>query len=342
MSQIQPSQLSQLLVPAGLARGSREASGRFSAMRVDERRPEFISGLPLQESESVQLGPGDAEYVSRRVLGRDVVLMAYNVAPELRVHSVPHKEWLILFMAMNPRSAFVINGRETRTWELTLAAGRDGYMTAGKDRRNLAVAVRKRLMAQACAALAGIGPEDVHLQDCVLLPEQDPDWRLRRALISAAGPAEGGRTSPGEFSMPAAVENDLVSLLAAQLLPALRSAPDANPFRLDALRVVRAAKDLTKTHPAPSLAEMCAAAGVSQRWLHKCFADVLGMPPYRYVRLARLSKAREQLLASDADYTLVKTLSLSLGYRLSGRFAAEYRSVFGENPSETLQHRRCA
>jgi len=302
----------------------------------------FVSGLPLQESESVQLEAGHAAYVSRRVLGREVVLMAYNVAPELRVHSVPHEDWLILFMAMNPRSAFVINGRQTRTWELTLAAGRDGYMTAGKDRRNLAVAVRKRRMAQACAALAGVGPEDIHLQDCVLLPEQDPDWRLRRALISAAGPAEGGRTSPGEFSMPAAVENDLVSLLAAQLLPALRSAPDASPFRLDALRVVRAATALTKTHPAPSLTEMCAAAGVSQRWLHKCFADVLGMPPYRYVRLARLTKARERLLASDGDLRLVKTLSLSLGYRLSGRFAAEYRSVFGENPSETLRHRLCA
>jgi AraC-like DNA-binding protein len=66
------------------------------------------------------------------------------------------------------------------------------------------------------------------------------------------------------------------------------------------------------------------------------------MPPYRYVRLARLSKAREQLLASDGDSTLVKTLSLSLGYRLSGRFASEYRSVFGENPSTTLQDQRCA
>jgi AraC-like DNA-binding protein len=342
MSQIQPSQLSQLVVPAGLALGSLEASTRGSAMRVDERRPQFVSGLPLQESESVQLGAGHAAYVSRRVLGRDVVLMAYNVVPELRVHSVPHEDWLILFMAMNPRSAFVINGRETRPWELTLAAGRDGYMTAGKDRRNLAVAVRKRRLAQACAALAGIGPEDVHVQDCVLVPEQDRDWCLRRALISAARSPGGARASPGECSMPTAVENDLVSLLAAQLLAALRSAPDASPFRLDALRVVRAATALTKTHPAPSLAEMCAAASVSQRWLHKCFADVLGMPPYRYVRLARLSKAREQLLASDGDSMLVKTLSLSLGYRLSGRFAAEYRSVFGENPSETLRTRLCA
>jgi AraC family ethanolamine operon transcriptional activator len=174
------------------------------------------------------------------------------------------------------------------------------------------------------------------------MPERDPDRRLLRALVSAAEPLDAAPKAPGQFAMPPTVESDLVSQLAAQLLPVLRSAPDASPFRLDALRVVRAATALTKTDPAPSLAEMCAAAGVSQRWLHKCFADVLGIPPYRYVRLARLSKARERLLASDGDSMLVKTLSLSLGYRLSGRFAAEYRSVFGENPSATLQSRRCA
>jgi AraC-like DNA-binding protein len=309
---------------------------------VDQRRPEFVSGLPLRESESVQLGPGNTEYLSQRVLGRDLVLLSYSVAPELRVHSVPQSDWVVLIMSLNPRSVFVFNGRETRAGELSLATGPDGYMTLGKNRRNLAVGVRRRRLVDACAALAGIGPEDVRLRDSVLMPERDPDRRLLRALVSAAEPLDGAPTAPGQFAMPPTVESDLVSQLAAQLLPVLRSAPDASPFRLDALRVVRAATALTRTHPAPSLAEMCAAAGVGQRWLHKCFTEVVGMPPYRYVRLARLSKARERLLASDSDSTLVKTLSLSLGYRLSGRFAAEYRSVFGENPSATLQHRRCA
>jgi AraC family ethanolamine operon transcriptional activator len=84
---------------------------------------------------------------------------------------------------------------------------------------------------------------------------------------------------------------------------------------------------------------MCAAAGVGQRWLHKCFIDVLGVSPYRFVRLARLTRAREQLLVCDSSPALIKTLSLSLGYRLSGRFAADYRALFGENPSQTLQRR---
>jgi AraC family ethanolamine operon transcriptional activator len=140
--------------------------------------------------------------------------------------------------------------------------------------------------------------------------------------------------------MPEALERDLISLLAARLVAAVRRVPEANPLRVDALRVVRAATAASKALPAPSLADLCGAGGVGQRWLHKCFVDVLGVPPYRYIRLARLSKARDLLLSSEANPALVKSISLSLGYRLSGRFAADYRSVFGENPSDTLRASR--
>jgi AraC family ethanolamine operon transcriptional activator len=125
-------------------------------------------------------------------------------------------------------------------------------------------------------------------------------------------------------------------MLAGQLVPAVRSVPEVNLFRVEALRVARAAIAASTALPAASLADLCAAVGVSQRWLHKCFVDVLGVSPYRYIRLSRLSRARELLLTPDAKPTLVKSTSLSLGYRLSGRFAADYRSVFGENPSDTL------
>jgi AraC family ethanolamine operon transcriptional activator len=137
--------------------------------------------------------------------------------------------------------------------------------------------------------------------------------------------------------MPEAIENDLVSLLADQLGPTLCRTSDATPFRMDALRVVRAATAASKALPAPSLAELCGAAGVGQRWLHKSFVDILGVSPYRYIRFARLSKARELLMSPETKPDMVKRVSLSLGYRLSGRFAADYCSLFGENPSDTLR-----
>ena len=306
-------------------------------IRLDCRRRDFVADLPVEESESVQLGPGTVEYVSRRCYGRDLVIMSHQVAPKLAIHTVPSRDWIILLMSMNERSNFVFNGRLARPFDLLLSAGYDGYMTTGEERRNIAIAVRRIRLISACAALAGVGVEEVTLRDLTLSLEQDMGQRLRRLLISAATSSGGELLSQGQFAMPETLENDLISMLAAQLALTLRRFREANPFRVDALRVVRAANAALEALPAPSLAELCGAAGISERWLHKCFVDIFGVPPYRYIRLARLSKARELLLASQGQPALVKSVALSFGYRLSGRFAAEYRSVFAENPSDTLQ-----
>jgi AraC-like DNA-binding protein len=312
-------------------------AGAAGGIRLNRRRREFLAGLPVGQSESIQLGPGAGECVSRRVCGRDLVIVSYRVAPRLAVHTVPKKDWCILLMSLKDRSEFVFNGHVARPFDLFLSVGRDGYMTTGDDRRNIAIGIRRTRLISACAALAGVGVEDVTLRDLVLPPELDTGQRLRRTLIGAGTPAGGEPQSPGRFAMPEALERDLISLLAARLVAAARRVPEANPFRVDALRVVRAATAASKALPAPSLADLCGAAGVGQRWLHKCFVDVLGVPPYRYIRLARLSKSRDLLLSSEANPALVKRISLSLGYRLSGRFAADYRSVFGQNPSDTLR-----
>lgn len=330
------SELFQTLLTGNETIEQRRSAGADRTVRLNRLRRDFIAGLPVEESESVQLAPGTGDYVSRRICGRDLLILAYRWAPKLAIHTVPKKDWAVLLMSLNRRSEFVFNGRVSRPLDLFLSAGRDGYTTIGKDRVNIAIGIRKTRLISACAALAGIGAEDVRLRDLVLPPERDAGRRLRHALIGAAAPSEDEPLSRGQFALPEAPENDLISMLAAQIVPAVRSVPEANLFRAEALGVVRAAIAASKTLPTASLADLCEAAGVSQRWLHKCFEDVLGVSPYRYIRLARLSRARELLLASDAKPPLVKSVSLSLGYRLSGRFAAEYRSVFGENPSDTL------
>ena len=309
-------------------------------MPVTLCRQDFIAGLPVQETESVQLAPGTAEYRSRRIFGRDFVLLSYSLSPRIVIHTVPKRDWTVLIMPTNPRSDMTFNGRRSRPFELLLSTGTDGYTTIGKDRQNIAIAIRTTRLVSACAALAGVGEEDIGLNDLTVPREQVLAQQVHRALTGVAALPGESPLAEVQFSMSKALESDLISLLAAQLAPALRRSPEVNRFRIDALRVVRAAIDASKALPSPSLADLCAAAGVSQRWLHRCCMEVLGVSPYRYIRLARLSKAREALLASanTGDRApLIKSLSLSLGYRLSGRFAADYRSVFGENPSDTLQ-----
>ena len=107
---------------------------------------------------------------------------------------------------------------------------------------------------------------------------------------------------------------------------------------MDALQVAAAAKralEGSQTQTA-SLADLCAASGVGQTWLHKCFVEIYGEPTQSYLRSRRLTAAREQLLNRLSVPISVKQVALSHGFTNFGRFAAEYRDRFGENSSSTL------
>jgi len=91
---------------------------------------------------------------------------------------------------------------------------------------------------------------------------------------------------------------------------------------------------------APSLAELCAIAGVGERTLEYAFRELLGMPPVRYLRLRRLNRVRSELRAAEPATTRVTDVATRWGFWQLGRFASEYRALFGEYPSETLSGRR--
>jgi AraC family ethanolamine operon transcriptional activator len=82
----------------------------------------------------------------------------------------------------------------------------------------------------------------------------------------------------------------------------------------------------------PSTPRRSTPLGVSARTLHEGFRAVFGMSVQRYLRMRRLSLARSALRRGE----LVKRAALANGFWHLGRFAGDYRAVFGELPSETL------
>lgn len=81
------------------------------------------------------------------------------------------------------------------------------------------------------------------------------------------------------------------------------------------------------------------AAGVPGRTLFQHFRDHLGTTPMGYVRDLRLRRAREGLLSAGAGQSVTE-IALACGFGHLGRFAAEYRSRYGESPSRTLLEAR--
>jgi AraC-like DNA-binding protein len=89
--------------------------------------------------------------------------------------------------------------------------------------------------------------------------------------------------------------------------------------------------------PHLNLPALCSAIGVPERTLRMCSAELLGMSPTRYHLLRRLNAARSELLSADPDTTSVAQIARNHQFLELGRFAAAYRTVFGEMPSFTLR-----
>lgn len=89
-------------------------------------------------------------------------------------------------------------------------------------------------------------------------------------------------------------------------------------------------------HRRISLAELCAVSGLSRRGVEYLFQDLFGVRVSVFLLRLRLHGVRRDLLAAEPRHGLVKQCALNWGFWHLGRFAAEYRTLFGESPSTTL------
>jgi AraC family ethanolamine operon transcriptional activator len=83
--------------------------------------------------------------------------------------------------------------------------------------------------------------------------------------------------------------------------------------------------------------DLCASTGVSERTLRTVFREYFGMGPMHYLKLHRLQQVRRALCSHSPVTPSVKSIALAHGFWELGRFAADYRRLFGESPSDTLR-----
>lgn len=193
---------------------------------------------------------------------------------------------------------------------LTHAAGRV-FLIAFRGCAGLRARLRRpRWCAQGDGQLASGLPEDL------------------RALLAHSG--------AGDPQSAAAVQGRLRTWLRTATGDAHRADDEvpALPRRRVAVERVRR---FIHEHLAESmtLAELCSHAHLQARSLEYGFRDLVGLSPFKYIKMLRLGEVRRRLQSSSAAERSVSEVALDCGFCHLSQFAADYKRVFLESPSAT-------
>jgi AraC family transcriptional regulator len=162
-----------------------------------------------------------------------------------------------------------------------------------------------------------------------------PDPITSRLLLSAADVLEGNGALDTLF------RHQLIDLLATRILAAHTGSP--TPFQptmggLPPKVLLRAIERLRSDSDADvSLAALAADAGLSRFHFCRAFKESTGLSPHAWLRQHRLEQAMNML--RDTDESVV-SIAAALGYSSQTAFAAAFRTLTSETPSEWRRRMR--
>ena len=132
-----------------------------------------------------------------------------------------------------------------------------------------------------------------------------------------------------------------MSAAATRLLTAHIGAPTALPPTMGGLTPTalrRAIERLRSTSDADvSLEALASDAGLSRFHFCRAFKESTGLTPHAWLRQHRLEQAMNLLRDTDAS---IVSVAAELGYASQTAFAAAFRKLAGETPSDWRRRRR--
>jgi AraC family transcriptional regulator len=156
-----------------------------------------------------------------------------------------------------------------------------------------------------------------------------PDPVTSRLLLSATDGLEGNGALDAMF------RHQLIDLLATRLLAAHTSAPATVQPAIGGLSpkvLLRAIERLRSDSDADvSLAALATDAGLSRFHFCRAFKESTGLSPHAWLRQHRLKQAKNMLRDTD---TSIVSVAAELGYGSQTAFAAAFRRLTGETPSD--------
>jgi AraC family ethanolamine operon transcriptional activator len=269
-----------------------------------------------------------------------VLQYSHEMVAVARHLEVPQHRWLFI-VALDVPVGARWDGRPMRKGEIV--AYPPGTSTNAVDPRGtrfaLITADRHSSIGAAASQLAAEAPSGPYVVDTPGTAESPLADRLRRLRkvvetrvrrLPSTDPSAIGRAAAG-------ISEELIETLRDR-----RIAPQ--PARSVALHneIVRRTEHFFMSHVGEtvSIAQLSAAAGVSERSFRNAFYDIYMTSPKRYLKVWQLHHVRRALRAGASRGMTVTDAATFHGFFELGRFAGEYKALFGEPPSKTLHRAR--
>lgn len=248
--------------------------------------------------------------------------------------------YVCVSLSMHPKTGLIRNGIALQPGDIVFhGVGERLYQrTTGASRWGLLILARHFVTVYA-GALAGtrLGSFPV---GCIVRPSRQDYARLTRLIEQIVHLVETRPVSVGHPEIAHALEQEVIHALVA-CVEAGETSYDS-PARGHSVRIMARFEGVLADNLArpAHLPEICTIVGVSERTLRTFCTEFLGLTPSRYVQLRRLKLVRAAILCADPTTARVGQIARRYGFTELGRFAAAYRSAFGETPSITLRRGR--
>lgn len=134
--------------------------------------------------------------------------------------------------------------------------------------------------------------------------------------------------------------NILIHELPVMMLNAIARVADKIPAQISNSRDLILSKSLmfinSNIDRPIRMADLCNHTKMSERNLRYIFRELVGLSPIKFVKNLKLNKVRKDLF-NIPPHTEINVIANKWGFSHSGQFAADYKRLFGEYPSETMK-----
>jgi AraC-like DNA-binding protein len=236
---------------------------------------------------------------------------------------------------MEPGPTVMRNGAELSTTKIArLRPGQSYYQHTSGPTVHCALSLPLDNMEAMCA-IGGCQPTPRD-DDVTITPPPEAMAKLQRLAKAAADLAED---APAVLAHPEAARG-LEQALVEAMMHSLGSGEvhaDRAALRQHAA-IMRRFDTVAEQHldEPVFIPELCKEVGASIRTLNLCCHEHLGMGPKHYLLLRRMHLVRRALRENTPSETTVTRIAARYGFWQFGRFAVEYKALFGEAPSATL------